>query len=65
MLPFAVTVYSAANHIRVGFLHKQSQEDKEIYAMSHGRQVFLSRALHISFWLMGQQSIPVLSKAFW
>lgn len=47
VLPFAVMSTSAANHIRVGFLHKQSQEDKETSAASHDGQVLLSTTLHM------------------
>jgi hypothetical protein len=46
VLPFAVRPSSAANHIRVGFEHKQSHEDKKTYAESHGRQVLLSKILY-------------------
>ena len=47
VLPYAVRASTAANRIRVAFEHKQSQEDKKIYAESHGRQVLLSRLLHM------------------
>ena len=47
VLPYAVMSTSAANHIRVGFLHKQSQEDKEASAASHDGEVLLSTTLHM------------------
>jgi len=38
-LPFAIGESSAANHIRVGFAHKQRQEHKDIYAASQANEV--------------------------
>ncbi len=39
VVPYAIADESAANHIRVGFEHKQSQKDKDIYTANHGLKV--------------------------